>query len=58
MIRVKLKQMENMEKTNNMIDLLQQDRSVYYAQRSDDHGNKNLKNSNIIQKSGYLNLRS
>lgn len=50
--------MENMEKTNNLIDLLQQDSSVYYAERPDDHANKNLKNSNILQKSGYLNLRS
>ncbi|RNA01220.1 DCC-interacting 13-alpha-like [Brachionus plicatilis] len=55
---VKVKQMENMEKTNNLIDLLQQDSSIYFAERTHDHANRDLKNSNILQKSGYLNLRS
>lgn len=50
---------EEMNKTNQIIDLLQQDESIYYI----DGGSSELANESpisklILQKSGYLNLKS
>jgi hypothetical protein len=52
---------EDLNKTNQMIDLLQQDDSIYYIDQpiSEKVTNNNVFISDsVFQKSGYLNLRS
>ncbi len=44
-----------------MVDLLQQDDSIYYAETSNDTDkgtNAEPISEDVVQKSGYLNLRS
>jgi hypothetical protein len=51
---------EDISKTNQMIDLLQQDDSIYYIDQpvSDKVNNNVTISDTVFQKSGYLNLRS
>ena len=51
---------EDLNKTNQLIDLLQQDDSIYYVDRpGDEIKNRSVNiNESVFQKSGYLNLRS
>ncbi|CAF0978359.1 unnamed protein product [Brachionus calyciflorus] len=55
---IKAQQSENMNKTNQLIDLIQQDDSLYYVEQSDSTKNSEPISKTILQKSGYLNLRS
>ena len=49
---------EEVNKSNQMIELLQQDDSIYYAENPNAEETIEPISDNIVQKSGYLNLRS
>ena len=48
---------EEISKSNQIIDLLQQDESIYFAESNDKEVFDSIDES-IVQKSGYLNLKS
>jgi hypothetical protein len=53
---------DEMNKSNQLIELLQQDDSIYYAENPREaHKDPALEepiSNTVVQKSGYLNLRS
>lgn len=53
---------EEINKTNQLIDLIQQDDSIYYAEplesSNQSDNDVSIISENVLQKSGYLNLRS
>ena len=51
---------KDLNETNQLIDLLQQDDSIYYIDHPNmENGSNHVKiNESVFQKSGYLNLRS
>ena len=55
--RIKENMSEDINKTNQLIDLLQQDNSIYQIEQ-ESLNDSSIINEAILQKSGYLNLRS
>ena len=50
---------EEINKSNQLVELLQQDDSIYYAENPNEQKNEDEQISeHIVQKSGFLNLRS